>query len=339
MCPGAGRLVRSGSVNPRELARSLSRAFLQRQHRHRRSTPRDRRAFPHGGGTPGLLGGIDRADFGAILREDVAHDVSHVGRVVHDQHSNVIETGGLIEPHCGTLHVSPPYVPIEVGLYRRRHAKSDQKCSPGDWSKLLTRQGAWKVVLRPRGWRPGRLHGGSREATPARPKGFHRCAAAPDFSTRHRVEASSWAAVMKMIGIFIPSADKRRLRRLRSSPARPWPAGRFRPYERIAVEPRSSKGGRSCGKTGSATASRALLLGHWIARADTPSRPAPRGPPTPQPAKLDESQKDELPGPDQNSALLSRRTRRAPRTSRPWPRTSSRGSPRESVIFRTRADR
>jgi hypothetical protein len=34
-----------------------------------------------------LFGGIDRGDLGATLREDVSHDLEHVGRVVDNQHA------------------------------------------------------------------------------------------------------------------------------------------------------------------------------------------------------------------------------------------------------------
>src|SRR5438094_2749929 len=55
-----------------------------------------------------LLGGTDRGDLGAILREDVGYGLPHVARVVHDQHPDAIDARALIEPSCGTRHVSPP---------------------------------------------------------------------------------------------------------------------------------------------------------------------------------------------------------------------------------------
>ena len=39
-----------------------------------------------------LFGGTDRGDLGATLREDVSHELEHVGRVVDNQHAHAIET-------------------------------------------------------------------------------------------------------------------------------------------------------------------------------------------------------------------------------------------------------
>ena len=83
-----------------------------------------------------LLGGTDRGDLGAILREDVSHDLSHVARVVDDQHPDTIKARAIIEPRCGSRHVSPLDVLLKAGrLYPRRHAKTGQYCSRGRHAK------------------------------------------------------------------------------------------------------------------------------------------------------------------------------------------------------------
>jgi len=79
-----------------------------------------------------LLGGTDRRDLGAILREDVGYDLSHVARVVHDQDSDAIEARAIIEPYCGTRYVSPPDVPLEIGTLPPPTREV--------WSILLTRR-------------------------------------------------------------------------------------------------------------------------------------------------------------------------------------------------------
>ena len=75
--------------------------------RHRKVAQEDVGALPLQRGEC-LLGGTDRGDLGAILREDVGYGLPHVARVVHDQHPDAIEARALIEPSCGTRHVSPP---------------------------------------------------------------------------------------------------------------------------------------------------------------------------------------------------------------------------------------
>jgi hypothetical protein len=55
----------------------------------------------------------------------------------------VIQARTGIEPYSGTRHVSPPDIPLEVELYRRRHAASTREV----WSILLV---------------PGDLYAGSR---------------------------------------------------------------------------------------------------------------------------------------------------------------------------------
>src|SRR4029077_19198403 len=66
--------------------------------------------------------------------EDVGHGLSHVGRVVDDQHPDAIETSAVFEPHCGSCHVSPS-PSLSTGLY--------PSATPEVWSKLTrTTRGA-----------------------------------------------------------------------------------------------------------------------------------------------------------------------------------------------------